>query len=80
MPKQQEAPSISEWDWVGTSEAMIERIRPKARYERAIVCAAVILVLGFIVAATQFRAPKPPRYEFLNVGSYVKSLTRLRAA
>ncbi len=61
---------LDEEDWIGTSEQMIERIRPRAIHERAILGAAIILVLGLNLAAHQLR-PKPARYEFMALGSYV---------
>ena len=53
-----------------TSE-MLDRIRPKQRYDIALVVAAAMLDLGIVWGASMLKPRPPSEYSFLRAGSTI---------
>ena len=50
---------------------MLERIRPKARYDIAAVTAAALFGLAIVIAAALLQPNGPPRYVFHSIGDAI---------
>jgi hypothetical protein len=58
-------------DLLYDTREMLDRIRPKQRYDIALVAAAAMLDLGIVWGASMLRPRRPADYAFMRAGSTI---------
>ena len=58
-------------DLLYDTREMLDRIRPKQRYDIALVAAAALLDLGIVWGASMLRPRPPAEYSFLRAGNTI---------